>query len=183
MLSPRKNSFVLLCLLLACCEKADFATEPKDDGTNGTPEPAEAIAGTGAGTQDRPFTVSDIRSASLSPGEDAWVIGYMVGTALRSMSNASFSIDASNQTNILLSYDSLCTDTSRCIPVELISDKARRDFSLPANTAHFRRCLLVKGIPSVYLNRKGLRSISAGLWLDGFDISTVAPQEWEQIGL
>ena len=183
MLSPRKNSFVLLCLLLACCQQAELTLEPDTAHGKDTFNPTETPVGTGAGTQDCPYTVSDIRAASLPVNEEAWVIGYMVGTALRSMSNASFSIDASNQTNILLSYDSLCTDTSRCIPVELISDKARRDFSLPANTAHFHRCLLVKGIPSVYLNRKGLRSISAGLWLDGFDISTVAPQEGEQIGL
>jgi hypothetical protein len=98
------------------------------------------------------------------------------------MSNATFLSESQNQTNILLSSDSLCTDTARCIPVELSSDKWRKALSLPTNTLHFRKCLLVQGIPSRYLyNRKGLRNVSAGLWLDGFDIASVAPQDWNTI--
>jgi len=169
----------LLCLLLACCQKADTTVEPDD--ADRTDDMEVAIAGTGEGTRTCPYTVTDIRSLPLS-GEEVWVIGYMVGTAPTSMNNASFSASATNQSNILLSSDSLCTDTARCIPVELSSSKWKKSLSLPMNVGHFRKCLLVKGIPSRYLyNRKGLRSISAGLWMDGFDISSVTPQEWGSI--
>jgi len=179
MLSRKRNSLVLLCLLLACCQKIDL-TEPTDSEQQ-TTEQAVAVLGTGEGTMAYPYTVADIRSLSLSSSEAIWVIGYMVGTARTSMNNAEFSANATNQSNILLSLDSLCSDTAHCIPIELSSDKWKKSLSVPTNTSYFRKCLLVKGIPLLYLHRKGLRSVSAGLWLDGFDISSVAPQEWSQI--
>lgn len=174
---------MLFCLLLACCQKADLTVDPEKRDPSEAQEQAANIMGTGEGTQDYPFTVTDIRSMSLSYSEAVWVVGYMVGTAQRSMNNAMFSADAANQSNILLSSDSLCNDTAHCIPIELSSDKWRKNLSLPTNAMHFRKCLLVKGIPSRYLYRKGLRSVSAGLWLDGFDISSVAPQEWDFIDI
>lgn len=179
MLSPKKNSVLLLCLLLVCCQKVDTTVEPNDTDPTGNPE--ETVTGTGEGTRQRPYTVTDIRSLSLPDGDPVWVIGYMVGTAHASMNNAVFSINATNQSNILISFDSLCTDTARCIPVELASAKNRKDFSLPTNTALFRKCLILKGIPRRYLYRKGLRNVSAGLWMDDFDLSSVVPQEWGKI--
>ena len=179
MLLRKRNSLTLLCLLLVCCQKIDLTADPDGIGNADASAQAAAIVGTGEGTAERPYTVTDIRSLSLSGSDAVWVIGYLVGTARLSMSNAIFSIDAENKSNILLSSDSLCIDTARCIPVELSSDKWRKSLSLSMNMMHFRKCLLVKGIPSLYLHRKGLRSISAGLWLDGFDISSVAPEEWE----
>ena len=132
-----------------------------------------AVLGMGEGTEAYPYTVEDIRSSSLSSSEAVWMIGYMVGTAQLSMNNAVFCADTMNQSNILLSSDSLCTDTACCIPIELSSDKWRKNLSLPTNVAHFRKCLLVKGVPSQYMQRKGLRYVSAGFWLDDFDISSV----------
>ena len=181
MLSRKRNSLLPLCLLLACCQKVDLTVDPNTPTDES--EEAVAIIGTGEGTRQCPYTVTDIRSLSLSGDEAVWVIGYMVGTAPTSMNNASFSIDAKNQSNILLSNDSLCTDTARCIPVELSSAKNRKSFSLPMNATHFRKCLLVKGTPLRYLYRKGLRDVSAGLWMDGFNISSVSPDEWGTIYL
>lgn len=181
MLLQKKNSLLLLCLMFVCCQKIDLTVDPESGGsTDDTEEPVN-IVGTGEGSKECPYTVADIRSMSLSSSEAVWVIGYLVGTAPRSMNNATFSVDAENQSNILISYDSLCTDTARCIPIELSSDKWKKNLSLPANTGHFHKCLLVNGTPSRYLNRKGLRSVSAGLWLDDFDIASVAPQEWGTI--
>lgn len=177
----KKNSLLLLCLLFVCCQKIDLTAPPDSDGSADGTEASVAIVGTGEGSKERPYTVADIRSMSLSGSEAVWVIGYLVGTAPRSMNNASFSADAENQSNILVSYDSLCTDTARCIPIELSSDKWKKSLSLPANTGHFHKCLLVNGTPSRYLNRKGLRNVSAGLWMNDFDISSVAPQEWGTI--
>ena len=168
-------------MMLACCQKTDLTVEPEDKGPADGAEEVGTIVGTGEGTSRCPFTVTDILSKELSSNDAVWVIGYMVGTAPRSMNNAIFSVETDNQSNILLSTDSLCSNADLCIPVELSSAKNKTSFSLPANTGHFRKCLLVKGIPSTYLNRKGLRNISTGLWLDGFDISSVAPEEWGSI--
>ncbi len=184
MLSLKRNSLLLLCLLFACCQKVDTTAEPDNADSADDSEQAVNVVGTGEGTMAYPYTVADIRSLSLSGSEAVWVVGYMVGTAPTSMNNATFNANADHQSNILLSFDSLCTDTAHCIPVELYSAKNKRNFSLPMNTTHFRKCLLVKGIPSRYLyNRKGLRNVSAGLWMDGFDIASVSPQEWGTITL
>lgn len=170
---------LLLCLLLACCQKLDPTVEPGDAGAADDAEQAVAVTGTGEGTRACPYTVTDVRALPLAGSDAVWVIGYMVGTAPTSMNNATFSASALNQSNILLSSDSLCTDTALCIPVELSSSKWKKSLSLPMNVHHFRKCLLVKGVPSRYLyNRKGLRNVSAGLWMDGFDIASVAPQGW-----
>ena len=172
MLLRKKNSIALLCLLLACCQEVDLDTKPSDGNQAATSANGQSanVVGTGQGTMEYPFTVNDIRS-------------YMVGTARTAMNHAEFTAEAGNQSNILLSNDSLCTDTARCISVELSSDKWKKALSLPTNLVHFRKCLLVKGIPSPYLRRKGLRNVSEGLWLDGFDIASVAPQDWDSIEL
>lgn len=185
MLLQKRNSLVLLCMLLACCQEVDL-TEYSKESTNSTPTetPAEnvTVLGTGEGTAEHPYMVEHIRSMSLSDGETVWVIGYLVGTAPTSMNNAVFNAEAKNQSNILLSSDSLCSDTACCIPVELSSEKWKKSLSLPMNVVHFRKCLLVQGVPTRYLyNRKGLRKVSAGLWLDGFDIASVAPLDWSPI--
>ena len=177
----KRNSLLLCCLLLACCQKVDFDAEPAEEAE--TPEQYAAIVGTGMGSSQCPYTVTDIRSKELPASEPVWVIGYMVGTARQTMNNAVFRPDADNQSNILLASDSLCTDTTGCIPVELSQAKWKRLLSVPMNTEHFGKCLLVKATPSTYLKRKGLQNVSAGLWMDGFDISTVAPTEWGLVGI
>ena len=181
MLLRKRNSLALLCLLLTCCQKIDLPVEPDNTDAAGNEVQAASIIGTGEGTRECPYTATDIRSLELPSTEAVWVIGYMVGTARLSMSNAVFNIETDNQSNILLSTDPLCSNADLCIPVELSTAKNKTSFSLPTNTEHFRKCLLVKGVPSTYLKRKGLRNISTGLWLDGFDISSVAPEEWGSI--
>jgi len=187
MLLPRRNSLPLVCLLLvclslACCQKVD-ATEGLEPLDAESPQGVTTrIAGTGKGTLAYPYTVADLLASESSNEGAVWVIGYVVGTARLTMNNAVFDISAAdNQSNILLSNDSLCADASQCIPVELKAEKSKLSFSLPKNIACFRKCLLLKGIPSTYLNRKGLRKVSEGLWLVGFDISTVGPTEWASI--
>lgn len=182
MLLPKRNSLALLCLMLACCQKIDLTVTPEEGNTTSSNTVQTAnIVGTGEGTMERPYTVTDIRSAVHAGKDSVWVIGYMVGTAPRSMGNAVFSSDATNQSNILLSNDSLSTDTAHCIPVELTTPNIKATLSLPTNTARFRKCVLVKGIPSTYLQRKGLRKCSAGLWLVDFDLSSIEPQDWGSI--
>ena len=181
MLSRKRNSLLLLCLLIAACQKVDLTVEPEDTAVSGQSDEAVAIIGSGEGSRQRPYTVTDFLSLELSASDTVWVIGYMVGTARQTMNNAVFSIDATNQSNILLSNDSLCSDAALCMPVKLQSDKWKKDLSLPTNTSHFRKCLLVKGIPALYLKRRGLEKVLAGLWMDGFDISSVAPSEWGTI--
>lgn len=177
----RRNSLLLCCLLLACCQKTDLAVEPDGAGAAGEATQAVRLVGTGEGTRDCPYTIADFCALELSADEPVWVIGYMVGTAPRSMGNAVFSKEADNTSNILISSDSLCSNADGCIPVELHTAKLKASFSLPTNAGHFRKCLLIEGVPSTYLYTKGLRRVSAGLWMDGFDISSVEPTVWGSI--
>lgn len=158
-----------------------MTVEPENTETTGNSDEAVAIIGSGEGSRQRPYTVTDFLSLDLSANDTVWVIGYMVGTARQTMNNAVFSIDATNQSNILLSADSLCTDVALCMPVKLATDKWKKDLSLPTNMQHFQKCLLVRGIPALYLKRKGLEKVLTGLWMDGFDISSIAPTEWGSI--
>ena len=183
MLLRKRNSLALICLLLVCCQKIDLTTEPENAGVADDSEKPATIVGTGEGTAECPYTVTDIVTLSLSETEEVWVIGYMVGTAPRSLNNAVFTADAGNQSNILLSSDSLSSDIDNCIPVELHTAKLKDSFSVLTNNEHFRKCLVVKGIPKTYLYKNGLRNVSAGHWLDGFDISSVAPTIWGSITL
>lgn len=179
----KRNSLLALCLLALSCQKIDQTVAPESNPDDAATEQNVRIVGTGEGTRERPFTVTDVQDQSLPADQAVWVVGYMVGTAYRSLSNATFTADATNQSNILLSADSLCSNAEDCIPVELSSAKAKADFSLPVNTIHHRKCLILRGTPSPYLNKKGLRKVSAGLWLDGFDVSSVAPEQWGTISL
>lgn len=186
MLSLRKSSLLLAGLLLVACQKVDLTEDPENEPDSPAANPSGQVAtvyGTGRGTPTMPYTVEDIRSRALSATDAVWVIGYMVGTAPRAMSAASFAADAANRSNILLSGDSLCADTAGCIPIELSTEKMRKLLALPDNRAHYRQCVLLCGKPSVYLYRKGLRSITAAQWMDGFDISQVAPEDWEVVPL
>ena len=177
--SLRKNSLALLCLLLTCCQKVDLTFGPEDgNNASGNSTQTADIVGTGEGTKERPLTVRDVRSMHCSGKDTLWVVGYMVGTARQSMNNAVFSAEASNSSNILLSYNRLCTDTAQCIPVELPAGRIREQLSLPSNVSNFRQCVLVRGIPSIYLRRKGLRNCSAGLWIIDFDLSAFESQDW-----
>ena len=94
MLSPRRNSLLLLCLLLVGCQKIDLTEEPTDAKTTGATQQATTIVGTGEGTRECPYTPADVRALTLSGNEPVWVAGYVVGTARLTMKNAVFSPEA-----------------------------------------------------------------------------------------
>ena len=183
MLSRRRNSLWLLCLLTVCCQKIDTTVSPSAGDGEGLSAEDVQVVGTGEGTMECPFTVTDVQTLQLAADKPVWVVGYMVGTAYRSMGNAEFNAEARNNSNILLAADSLCSDAEKCIPVELNSSKLKSAYSLPSNPQRLHHCLLLRGVPSTYLHRKGLREVSAGLWMNGFDVAKVAPEPWGIISL
>lgn len=180
--SPRRSrlSCLLLCLvlLLPSCQKMTLDEEPEGEAGHLSQPPS----GTGLGTEKCPFTVGDVLSGTAShAGKPVWVAGYAVGAAYRTLAAADFSASTAYSSNILLSADSLCTDASRCIPVELSTAKWQNLLSLPANPSGYRQCVLVQGTPSTYYKTSGLRKVCAGRWLYGFDLSSVShdPEEWD----
>ncbi|MGN1255962.1 MAG: DUF6359 domain-containing protein [Bacteroidaceae bacterium] len=167
-----------IALLSSSCQKQ--VLEDEDDGRE---SPAHVFPrGTGEGTFEFPFTVKDVQEGTAAGASgQVWVIGYVVGSAYRSLDNASFSLENASSSSLLLSSDSLCTDVTHCIPVELSSTKWQSQFALPSNPSGYHQCVMFMGTPALYYRKNGLRSLSEGHWLYGFDISSISrePQEWE----
>ena len=171
----RRDTLLLAALLaVASCEKLDFSEEEVSGGD--VPVTIDII-GTGEGTMEKPYTVEDIQAGEMfgNTGE-SWVIGYVVGATYSSMKNATFGPYTYYSSNILLSSDSLCNDPAKCIPVELSSADVKRRFSLSENEKGFRKCLLVRGWPALYFKVNGLRSVSAGMWIQGYDLQGILRQ-------
>lgn len=177
----RNNIWLLVVLLFSACQKIEiFDDTEQQTGQNEDQHPKVVrLLGTGKGTAEMPLSVTDFMNSDVD--EPVWVIGYVVGTAPKAMSNALFTPEADNKSNILLSADSLCEDIADCIPVELTSTKMRNNFALGSDSGRFRQCLMLFGSPSVYLRVRGLRNITDGQWLYGLDLSSFAPQEWNVI--
>lgn len=170
--------FVPLLLLLSACQSIDLAEEGKESGSSPTIE--QLPIGVGEGSAQRPWTVAQLLHNEIRNGAEGWLIGYAVGAAYQSLSNADFSASTSYDPNVLLSADSLCITTTRCVPVELTSSKMRQACAIPYNRSHFRQCLMVHGKVSGYFREVGFRSVDAAQWWDGFDIQSIdpLPQDW-----
>lgn len=174
-----------LALLLASCEKIDLdkkesqgdktETQGNKDGMSSLP-----VLGVGQGTVTHPYMPEDVMKGGL-PQTSAWVIGYVVGATKTSISNAEFKADATSNTSILLSSDSLCSDVDNCIPIELKKASAKSDFSLPADSRRFRHCLRIHGTIGTYMRKNGLRDVDEGHWMQDVDIPSYDnnPQEWD----
>lgn len=182
MRSPRRSKLTvsILCLVLLLPSCQQMSLEEETGGSSGTS--CASPVGFGEGTAERPFTVGDVMKGKAAQSQSqVWVIGYAVGSAYRSLDKATFSPSSASSSSLLLSADSACTQVSRCIPVELGSAKWQNQFALSRQPAGFRQCVMLRGVPSKYYNKNGLRSLSAGRWFLGLDLSCVSrdPQEWE----
>lgn len=180
--SPRriKCAVLILSMVLSFSSCQKQVLEDEEDGGE---SPAYVFPrGTGVGTFEYPFTIKDVLEGTAAGASgQVWVIGYAVGSAYRSLDNASFVLENASSTSLLLSSDSLCTDVTHCIPVELSSTKWQSMFALPSNPGGYHQCVMFMGRPALYYRKNGLRSLSEGHWLYGFDISSISrePQEWE----
>ncbi|MCD7722283.1 MAG: DUF6359 domain-containing protein [Prevotellaceae bacterium] len=171
------TAIVTLCLL--GCEKVDL----DDDGTSvGASSQTEPI-GHGLGTQDCPLTPDEMLDGVMPQStSDCWVMGYAVGSTYRTLSNAVFGVPTTYSTNILLASDSLCEDVSKCIAAELSSTTMKNKFSLSLCPEEVRQFVVLEGTYGTYFSQTGLRTVSGGYWLPGFNLSLIcpAPQEWEE---
>lgn len=181
-LTHRPFSLVVIVLLSTACEKVDLSEFNNGDTPgNHSVVSSNLPASVGEGTQDAPYTVDQIIDGDL-PAESLWLIGYVVGSTYRTLSNASFTIPTTYTSNILLSFDSACTSVERCIPVELSTTALQKAVGLASNSERHRQCAMVQGIPNRYFSTNGIRNVSAAYWLPGFDISTIDPRPtpWEE---
>ncbi len=175
---------LLAFLVLAGCEKIDFDEE--SGGTENSSATTHIIPTTsGTGSQYSPLLPEQVINGNGLSNQNYWVIGYVVGSTYRTMSNAQFEAETTNKSNILLSSDSTCTSAERCIPVELSSTSVVEALSLYQNPDRFRQCVMVQGVFGRYFSRNGIRSTLSGYWLPGFDISGIktTPTEWQELNV
>ena len=165
-------------MLVCSCEKIDLS-ESDDSDDSGDAAAWQYPTSTGMGTMDSPLSVT--QASDGTSGTAAWVIGYAVGSTKTSYSNATFSVPTTYNTCILLSDDAACSDASECIPVQL-SSSIQPTLALSENPERHRQCVMVYGTLGRYFSRNGVCSVSKGMWLADFDLSTInpTPQEWSE---
>lgn len=167
-----KLLFLLILPLFLACEKADF-TKPADNaGDMSNP------IGVGAGTKERPYTVSQFRGSDVVGA--CWVIGYVVGSTYSSWNNAVFAAQTTFSNNVILSDDSDCDSADGCIAISLPS-KLQPSFSLADNPERYRSLVMFYGTKGQYLSRTGMLGVTQGAWVSpnfSLDFST-DPQPWE----
>ena len=175
-----RNAFIVatsLCLLSAC-EKIDL--EKEEGGNDGVVHTVPTR--TGEGTQEAPYTVGQVLYGETPIAQEAWVIGYLVGSTYRTMANAIYAAQTTYSGNILLSYDSLCNSADKCIAVELTSKTMQERLSLASDSTRFRKCVVVNGTLGRYFTRLGLREAITGYLLPNTDLQIIDPQptEWDE---
>lgn len=193
---------LLLVTLLSSCENIDLANSPHSTGSSSTADSntdSDVIPfpiATGMGTMECPYAIeqllshadthrplSNTHSNTLSAaleGSDVWVIGYAVGEAYRSMGNATFTSPFTHGSNILLASDSLCSDATLCIPIELSTTKLKSAIALSNNDTLYHQCLLIRGTLQTYLSIIGLRNVTTYRWFPHHRIPDAIDAWWEE---
>lgn len=168
--------FLLVVCILCGCEKIDI-DEPNDSPTDNV-----IPTSLGLGTQNSPYTIEQVQKGEVST-DVSWFIGYVVGSTYSTMSNAIFEAETTYTSNILLSSDSLCQTTEKCVPVELGSSSVQKKLSLPYHSECFRQCVMVKGQFLRYFRTNGVRNVVDGYFLPSLSLSTLknaTPAEWQE---
>ncbi len=182
----RLLAFALSLTLLCACESYSLDDLDSASGTSSSGASSSSLEPTshGLGTQQSPLTPDDmLEGIAPESSTECWVMGYVVGSTYRSMSNAVFGTPTSYTSNILLACDSLCRDASQCIAAELTKTSAQNSFSLCLHPEGVRQFVVLRGTYGAYFSRAGIRAVSEGYWLPGFDLAGIpsASQGWGDI--
>ncbi len=124
----------------------------------------------GSGSKESPYTVGDAISHNAGT---AWVKGYIVG-CMNSNNNYTFEAAApfSISSNIYLADSPTETETSRMLPVQLVSGSdIRKALNLVDNPANIGKEVMIQGSLEAYFQQPGLKSPTAAI-LDGKEIGT-----------
>lgn len=125
----------------------------------------------GSGTWDSPVSVNQVIEGTQEP--DMWVTGYIVGWINTNVSlnynsqSATFTVPATNASNMLLAASPDERDFEKCIPVQLLNgSEARKALNLVDNPANLGRLVTIKGNGGKYFGRNGLLSVALYNWGD-----------------
>ncbi len=127
----------------------------------------------GAGTQDSPYSVSQVLSGAATG--TAWVSGYIVGSS-NGMNASDFhaGVEDPSQTNVFIANSPDVTDYTKCVPVQLPSGTIRSAVNLKDNPGNVGKILSINGSIEKYFGQTGVKS-ATDYSLDGEGSSTVTP--------
>ena len=112
---------------------------------------------TGTNSETNPYSVA--QAIELQNKEnDAWVIGYIVGS--KPSSGYDFVNGTWQNTNIVIADNIAETDDNKCIFVELGTGTYRTNLSLVIDEGRLHRKVAIKGNLLAYQSRAGLRNIT-----------------------
>jgi hypothetical protein len=127
----------------------------------------------GAGTQDSPYSVSQVLSGAATG--TAWVSGYIVGSS-NGLNASDFhaGIEDPSQTNVFIANSPDVTDYTKCVPVQLPSGTIRSAVNLKDNPGNVGKILSINGSIEKYFGQTGVKS-ATDYSLEGEGSSTVTP--------
>lgn len=121
--------------------------------------------GSGDGSQGNPYSVAD-GQANQGSTDTVWTQGYIVGCVKNGISSVSSASDViigassgwDSQTNVLIADSPDETDYTKCIAVNLPSNRPlRTDVNLVSHPENYKKQLAVRGILRTYFSIPGLR--------------------------
>ena len=143
----------------------------------------------GDGTEEKPYTVAQIRALNPQSTTEAvesgvWVKGYIVGSmptggSSTTLSGAEFSTKDAAVSNIVVAPTADCTDPNLCIGIQLPTDAnapgVRSALNLKDNPGNLGRQVELKGDVMKYCGGPGLKNTSAYKLGEGGSDTPVVP--------
>ena len=121
----------------------------------------EVIEITGAGTEENPYTATDIITLGLNDKTKAWVEGYIIGVM---ENNNLVANTTSTNSNIVLA--DAADATENYVPVALPSgSNVRTALNLKDNSSNLGKKVAVYGTLETYFTLPGVKSVSEYKWI------------------
>lgn len=140
-----------------------YAWGDKGDDSGTTPDTPNPPAGSGDGTSDKPYEVSQVLGGATGTG--VWMTGYIVGAVNdKSISDAAFTGPFALKTNLLLAATAGETDINKCVAVQLPAGKVRDALNLVDNAGNLGKQVAIKGNLEKYFGVAGMKSVSDYAW-------------------
>ena len=120
----------------------------------------EVIEITGAGTEENPYTATDIITLGLNDKTKAWVEGYIIGVM---ENNKLVANTTSTNSNIVLA--DAADEEENYVPVALPSGSIRTALNIVENSSNLGKKVAVYGTLETYFTRPGVKSVSEYKWI------------------
>ena len=134
-----------------------------ESGTTPDPDPSTPPTGSGDGSSEKPYDVSQVIGGATGTG--VWMKGYIVGAINdKSIDDAAFAGPFSLTTNLLVAATADEKDVTKCVPVQLPAGTLRSELNLVDNPSNLGKAITIKGNLEAYFGVAGLKSASQYEW-------------------